>query len=259
MMPCEYLRTIDLARSEGMSVQQVRNYEAWGFLPHSQRSKSGYRLYTSRHLAALKTARSMIGGYGWQRTRNIMQAVHQGDLTTALALVDTRHAEVASKRLQVEQTLEALRMLSKQSISWARALNSHVLRIGEAAIRVGVRTSALHFWEQQGLLHPVRDQNSRYRLYDEQQVRRLQVVVLLRDTGYDFAAIRAALDEIASGRPEKAIQALEKRSEELTRMSWICIEAISSFQKYVCQCCPDIASSFIVSTKEDRGENTPLQ
>ncbi len=29
----------------------------------------------------------------------------------------------------------------------------------------------------------------RYRLYDEQQVRRLRVVVLLRDAGYDFNVI----------------------------------------------------------------------
>jgi DNA-binding transcriptional MerR regulator len=244
MMHCEYMRTIDLARAEGMSVQQVRNYEAWGFLPPAERSKSGYRLYTSHHLAALKTARSMIAGYGWQRTLHIMQAVHQGNLSTALALVDTRHAEFASKRLQVEETLEALQALSKQSILWTGVLHAHELRIGEAAKRVGVRTSALHFWEQQGLLRPVRDQNSGYRLYDELQMRRLQIVVLLREAGYDFGAIRSVLDEIASGRPEKAIQAVEKRGEEMARMSWACIEAMSSLQQYVRHFCPEISNRF---------------
>ena len=39
------LRPIDLARSTGISVQQVHNYEAWGLLPPASRSKSGYRLY----------------------------------------------------------------------------------------------------------------------------------------------------------------------------------------------------------------------
>src|SRR5579863_5546754 len=102
------LRTIDLARAAGISVQQVRNYESLGLLPAAERSKSGYRLYTQRHLAALKTARSMVGGYGWQRTSAIMQALHRGDLSAALATIDTRHAELASKRLQVEQALAAL-------------------------------------------------------------------------------------------------------------------------------------------------------
>ena len=62
------LRPIDLARSTGISVQQVRNYESWGLLPPASRSKSGYRLYTQHHLAALKAARSLIGGYGRPRT-----------------------------------------------------------------------------------------------------------------------------------------------------------------------------------------------
>jgi DNA-binding transcriptional MerR regulator len=91
----------------------------------------------------------------------------------------------------------------------------------------------LHFWEQQGLLHPVREQYSRYRLYDEHQMRRLRVVALLRDAGYAMGVIQSVLDELTAGRPEKAIVAVEKRREELTRTSWSCIEALTSFQHYV--------------------------
>jgi DNA-binding transcriptional MerR regulator len=54
-----YLRTSDLAQAGQISVQQVRNYEALGLLPPIERSKSGYRLYTPQHLAALKTAQSI--------------------------------------------------------------------------------------------------------------------------------------------------------------------------------------------------------
>ena len=98
---------------------------------------------------------------------------------------------------------------------------SQGFRVGEAARQVDVRVSALHFWEQQGLLHPFRDQSSRYRLYDEHQMRRLRVVVLLREEGLDFKVILPVLDELAAGRPEKAIVAVEKRREELTRTSWM--------------------------------------
>src|SRR5438067_1532289 len=62
-----YLRTRDLALTGHISVQQVRNYEASGLIPKAQRSQSGYRLYTQQHLAALKTVKSMVHGYGWQR------------------------------------------------------------------------------------------------------------------------------------------------------------------------------------------------
>ncbi|HLZ55717.1 MAG TPA: MerR family transcriptional regulator [Ktedonosporobacter sp.] len=228
-----YLRTIDLAQAGGISVQQVRNYEASGLIPSAERSTTGYRLYTQQHLVALKTARGLVGGYGWQRTPLIMQALHRGDLTAALALIDTHHAELASKRLQVEQTLATLRTLAAQSVPLPSTRYPQRFRVGEAAKQVGVRVSALHFWEQQGLLHPTRDKSSRYRLYDEHQMRRLRVVVLLRDAGYDFNVILPVLNELAAGRPEKAIVAVEKRLEELTRASWAGIEGLALFQRYV--------------------------
>jgi DNA-binding transcriptional MerR regulator len=228
-----YLRTHDLALAGHISVQQVRNYEANGLIPQAQRSPSGYRLYTQQHLAALKTVQSMVRGYGWPRTSAIMQAIHQGDLSAALATIDERHAELANKRFQVERTLTALRTLDAGSASLQSSSHPQRFRVGEAAKQVGVRVSALHFWEQQGLLHPVREQYSRYRLYDEHQMRRLRVVVLLRDAGYPFNVIQLALDELATGRPEKAIVAVEKRREELTGTSWSCIEALTFFQHYV--------------------------
>ena len=228
-----YLLTHDLALAGHISVQQVRNYEANGLIPQAQRSPSGYRLYTQQHLAALKTVQSMVRGYGWPRTSAIMLALHRGDLSAALATIDERHAELASKRLQVEQTLFALRTLAAQSDSLQSSYHSQRVRVGEAARQVGVRVSALHFWEQQGLLHPVREPYSRYRIYDEQQMRRLRVVALLRDAGYPFNVIQSVLDESAVGQPEKAIVAVEKRREELTRSSWSCIEALTFIRHYV--------------------------
>src|SRR5437016_10113023 len=121
MTDSSYLRTRDLALAGGISVQQVRNYEASGLIPKAQRSSSGYRLYTQQHLAALKTVKSMVRGYGWPRTSAIMQSLHRGDLSTALAIIDECHAELARKRLQMEQTLSALRLLAAGSASQPRA------------------------------------------------------------------------------------------------------------------------------------------
>ncbi len=228
-----YLRPHDLAQAGSISVQQVRNYEANSLIPQAQRSSSGYRLYTQQHLTALKTLRSLVQGYGWPRAAAIMQALHQGNLPIALAAIDERHAELASKRLQVEQTLSALHTLAAGTASLQSLSNPQRLRVGEAAKQVGVRVSALHFWEQQGLLHPFREQYSRYRLYDEHQMRRLRVVVLLREAHYPFNIIQVVLDDVAAGRPEKAIIAVEKRREEMARSSWLCIEALTFFQHYV--------------------------
>ncbi len=234
------LRPIDLDRSAGISVQQVRNYETWGLLPPASRSKSGYRLYTQRHLAALKTARSLIGGYGKPRTVAIMRALHRGDLSAALTLIDTRHSEQALARNQMEQALFALHALAAQPAPVQGSRAPQALRVGEAARHVGVRVSALRFWEQQGLLHPVRDRSSRYRLYDERQMNRLRVVALLREARYDFKVILSVLDELEAGRPEQAIAAVGKRREALTRTSWMCVEALACFHRYVHEFCGEI-------------------
>lgn len=227
-----YLRTKDLAEAVGISVQQVRNYEASGFIPTVERSPSGYRRYTRRHLAALKTARLLSGGYGLQRAQQIMQAAHQGRLADALALIDQRHAELDRTRLQLEQTLAALSVLVGQLPAERQPRLGRRLRVGAAADTVGVRVSALRFWEQQGLLRPVRESGSRYRLYDERQLRRLRIVALLRQANYDFPAIRTTLDELEAGQPRRAVTAVEQRRSELAGVSWRCIRAMAAFHGY---------------------------
>ena len=158
-----YLRTKDLAEAVQISVQQVRNYEASGFLPTVERSPSGYRRYTQQHLVALTTSRQLIAGYGWQRAQQIMRAVHRDRLADALALIDARHAELAETRLQLDQTLAALGVLAAQLPAATPPRLAQHLRVGAAARLVGVRVSALRFWEQQGLLQPGRDASSKYR------------------------------------------------------------------------------------------------
>ena len=52
--------------------------------------------------------------------------------------------------------------------------------------------------------------------------------------------VTTVLNELAAGRPEKAIVAVEKRREELTRTSWVCIEALAHLQRYVSEFCGEL-------------------
>ncbi len=186
-------RPIDLARAAGVSAQTVRKYEEWGFLPPAERSPSGYRRYSARHTHAIRTARSLAAGYGWEPALRVMQRVHRGELDAALAIVDGRHAQLDQSRREVEAAREALRAVAEHGVDIriprTRAGEPKKLQVGEAAARAGVRVSALRFWEEQGLLRPERDPANGYRLYDPDEVRKLQVVVLLRKAGYGFDAI----------------------------------------------------------------------
>ena len=76
--------------------------------------------------------------------------------------------------------------LSKELFRHAR---NRLLRISEVARRVGISSSALRAWEALGLVTPQRTR-SRYRLYDESNVRLLQRAIFLRRArGLNPAAI----------------------------------------------------------------------
>ena len=210
------LRAIDLARRGGVSTQQVRNYVDQGVLPPVERRPSGYRVFTERHARAIVTARQLAAGHGWTRTRTVMNAVHDGDLTTALAEVDAGHAELDRERAEIAQVIGAFAHLARQDVT----TTARPHRIGEVARLIGVRTSALRVWEREGLLYPERERGTGYRVYDATELRNARVVALLRQGAYPLATIRKVLDELRStGNPERVRQELAQRERDLHRRS----------------------------------------
>ena len=236
------LRPVDLGRAIGLSAQMARRYERGGLLPPAARSAAGHRRYGPAHLHAILALRAMQAGYGWRPGNAIMRHVLRGEVAEAVALVDARHADLHQRRLQVDETLAVLRVVAAAPSpgsglrrSGRPARGEAPLRVGDAARAAGVPVSSLHFWEAQGLLAPLRDRDSNYRLYDRAQLARLRVVKLLRDAGYGFAAIRVTLDELGTGRPAAALSAIERRRRELTRASERCARATAAFWSYVAE------------------------
>ncbi len=70
-----------------------------------------------------------------------------------------------------------------------------LLRVGEVAAITGQTVRAIHYYEQQGLVRPSRAAARGHRLYDDDDVRRLATVALLRRTGMTTAEIRRWLTE----------------------------------------------------------------
>ena len=75
-----------------------------------------------------------------------------------------------------------------------------LLTVGEVAERSGVAVSALHFYEERGLIASVRDAGNRRR-YARGVLRRVAVIKAAQRTGMPLAEIRAALDSLPAGRP----------------------------------------------------------
>jgi DNA-binding transcriptional MerR regulator len=67
-----------------------------------------------------------------------------------------------------------------------------VLTIGELAERTGVPATALRYYDERGLVRPVRREGGQRR-YDAAAVRQVGVVLLLRDIGFTLAEIAQLL------------------------------------------------------------------
>lgn len=228
------MRTRDLARIAGLSTQQIRNYETDGFMPPVPRDPNGYRSYDAHHLAALRAIRALLAaGYGGARTASIMASVNGGEVDGALAIINARHADLDRDLRQIDFTLDAMRRLPDDGGAVSLARHSPALRIGDAARAAGVETSALRFWEAQGVLAPARDPVSGYRLFDSREMVRLRLVVLLRRAHYGFEAIRSVLDELATGRQESTLKAIEQRRRDIAAASRLCAAATAAVWRYI--------------------------
>ncbi len=104
---------------------------------------------------------------------------------------------------------------------------SESLTIGEVAARSGVATSALRFYEEEGLISSERTGGNQRR-YPRAVLRRVAVIRAAQRIGVSLREIRTALDRLPSGRtPNKAEWAklsrrwrdqLEERIEALERL-----------------------------------------
>ena len=254
------LRAIDVARGAGISVQQVRNYEALGVLPPFERTAGNFRIFTAEHVAAVRVVRLLSEGHGWERTRTIMRAVHAGDTEIALSTVDRSHAELDRERAEIAGVLGAFASVAAQSPAAhgpaarppvapdaagtppAAAPNAagtppparRHYRTGAVADAVGARTSSLRLWERRGLLRPVRERGTGYRVYDEAELHRARVVALLRRGNYPIAIVRAVVDELrATGSPQRVRAELARREQDLNRRSRLRLRASAALHDYL--------------------------
>ncbi|MCM6774607.1 MerR family DNA-binding transcriptional regulator [Nocardia sp. CDC159] len=229
--PAQQWRPIDLARLAGISPQQIRNYVDAGILPSVTRTPAGYRRFGARHAAALQTFRGLLVGFGPIAGREIMQAVHAGDLDAALAVVDDAHAALREQRRSLDATAEALAALANQKPT---ATPRSGLRIGEVATRLGVRASALRVWEAEGLLTPGREPGTGYRVFGPADVRDAQVVTVLRRGHHRFDQIRPILDDLHRTGSSSALRAtLARRRTELTARARAMLAGAAELHRYL--------------------------
>nr|WP_042190489.1 TioE family transcriptional regulator [Kibdelosporangium sp. MJ126-NF4]CEL19382.1 Transcriptional regulator, MerR family [Kibdelosporangium sp. MJ126-NF4]CTQ94819.1 Transcriptional regulator, MerR family [Kibdelosporangium sp. MJ126-NF4] len=194
-------RPIDLARQYDLSTQAVRNYENTGILPPAQRTPSGYRMYTPLHAQALGTFLALIPAHGHQAATAIMQAVNDGAIDRALALVDDSHDQLRRDRQTLVAVTGALKELTPPTESDAES-------IGALAHQLGIRPATLRKWEEAGLVRPRRDRRTGYRVYSAADVRDAELTHQLRRGGYLLGQIAEVLEQVRTAGGVEPLQSV---------------------------------------------------
>jgi DNA-binding transcriptional MerR regulator len=206
-----YLRTSDLAKAVGAHPNTVRRYVDRGILPPVERSPSGYRRFTQRHLDCLRLARQVYGSQYpgkaiFQSGIRIVQVTVGGDLGAALELAYRHLALVQSERAQADI---AAALLERWAFGVPADTTIQPLRIGQVAQVLGVTIDIVRNWDRNGLIDVPRDPANGYRRYGAQEISRLRVIRMLSRAGYSTSAILRMLIQLDRGETSDLRRALD--------------------------------------------------
>ncbi|OLZ54512.1 transcriptional regulator [Amycolatopsis coloradensis] len=220
------MRTAEIARRSGYSVQQVRNLERDGVLPAAARTAAGYRSYEEIHLRSALAYRALAAGVGPVEAKKIVRAFHRDPFAEALALLDAAHAGLDAERADLREARKAVRVISREPIGDVRGSDS--MGVSELASALGLRPSTLRHWDAERLVVPGRDQRGTRR-YTPSQVRDARIVHQLRLAGYRVEPLRALMPELRrSRRLEDVASALAVRDAAITARSRALFDATAT-------------------------------
>ncbi|MER5257322.1 MULTISPECIES: MerR family transcriptional regulator [unclassified Streptomyces] len=227
------MRTADVARSVGYSVQQIRNLERDGVLPPAARTATGYRTYGEVHLQCALAYRALAAAAGPVEAKNIVRAFHQCPASQALALLDAAHARLDKERAELGQAKDAARAISREPIDDVRA--SDAMSISELATALDVRPSTLRHWHAEGLVVPDRDPVRGTRRYTPAQVRDARIVHQLRKAGYRITPLQALMPQLRNAHRSRDVESvLAARDASITARSAALLDSASALRAVLC-------------------------
>jgi len=222
------MRTVDLARASDSHPNTVRLYEEWGFIPKAERASNGYRLWSREHLDQMIFARLALDGF-WpgrpirKSALALVRLAATGDLRAALAAAKAHLGLVRGERDRAREAARALEAwaaggpapdaTANASLGTGASLASPVTA-REAARLVGATPGQLRNWERNGLIDPLRDEETERRLYGEEELGRAKVVRALLLSGYSMMAIRRMAAELDGGGAASLAAALDTPRED---------------------------------------------
>ncbi len=198
--------TSEVAHSSGIHPNTVRLYEELELIPKPERRPNGYRVFTGYHMEQIKLIRTALKvevlQNGLRRLAiSIIKTSASGEFDKAIALTESYLQQIKLEQQNAEEAIIITEQLLSGDQQEANPI--HMTR-QETADYLQISMDTLRNWEMNGLLTIKRKQNG-YRVYTEEDIRRLKIIRSLRCANYSLSSILRLLHTLTHN-PEADIR-----------------------------------------------------
>ena len=230
-------RTAEVASIIGVHPNTVRLYEKLGLIPKPERKPNGYRIFTDFHIEQFKLVRLALQVEVLQNglRKKIIQTVKAsaaGDFNTAISLTEDYLRQLQQERTNAEKAIEIV----KHILSGGVPETSRCFKRKEVSEYLDISVDSLRNWEMNGLITVKRKQNG-YRVYTDEDIRKLIIIRTLRCANYSLEAILQMLRQLSED-PDSDIETILNTPKQDADIISVCdrlIISLSAAEENACK------------------------
>ncbi|MGN0490243.1 MerR family transcriptional regulator [Ruminococcus sp.] len=226
-------KTSEIAAIIGIHPNTVRLYEKLALIPKPERLSNGYRVFTEFHIEQCRLVRiafqvEVLQNGLRKKITKMIKASAAGDFDIAILLINEYVEQIKQERTNAEEAITIV----KQILSGCEQSHTQNLKRKEVSDLLDISMDTLRNWEMNGLLTVKRKENG-YRVYTDDDIRRLKVIRSLRCANYSLEAILRLLQQL-SQNPDTDIKATlntPKQSDDIISVCDRLIVSLSEAEK----------------------------
>jgi len=223
-------KTSQVAQIIGIHPNTVRLYEELELIPKPKRQQNGYRVFTDFHLEQFRLARTALKIEVLQNglrkmAIDIIKTSAAGNLEEAESITKRYLRQIKTEQKNAEEAVNIVKHLlsgRKQKI------DTLCLTRKQTVDYLQISMDTLRNWELNGLLTVKRKQNG-YRMYTDEDIKRLKIIRSLRCANYSLSAILRMLNEL-SRNPQANIKEVIDTPEETDDIISVCDNLLTSLR-----------------------------
>lgn len=223
----ETYRTTEVATAIGIHPNTVRLYEKLGLIPKPERQTNGYRIFTAFHIQQFILARTafqieVLQNGLRKKIVSVVELSANKNFEQAIALTQEYLDGLLTERHNAEDAIQIVQDI----LSGETEVHRFSMKRKEVSEYLDISMDTLRNWEMNGLLTVKRKENG-YRVYTDEDIKRLKIIRSLRCAKYSLEAILRMLGQL-SKNPDVDIRAALNTPQQSEDIISVCDRLIIS-------------------------------